>query len=65
MNDHAENLYCKDGLTGFFRGFITNKKRFVCAQEAKRIAIDAKQVPYHLDHYMGGYVEPLKLEELY
>lgn len=38
MNDYARSLYLKDGLTGFFKGFVTNTGDFVDAKTAEIIA---------------------------
>lgn len=38
MNSHARNLYHKDGLSGFFQGFVTNKGNFMDAKTAEIIA---------------------------
>lgn len=60
MNYHAQDLYGREYLTGFEKGFITSKNRFVDPVEATEIAYNARQLSRTLREGT-----PLKPEDLY
>lgn len=52
MNYHAQDLYGRDYLTGFDKGFITNRGRFVDAKEALEMSGLKSQMKFQDRDYL-------------